>query len=260
MTHQGQPLLNRRVLVTRPAAQAQSFIAALQRLGAHVIAFPTIEIAPPATWEPLDAALRRLDSYDWAIFTSVNGVRFFRERLEAAGQSTAMLARRRVAAIGPATARAIKALGVEVDIIPDEYVAEAVVEALGDVAGKRILLPRAAEAREVLAATLRERGAAVDEIAAYQTLPGRPEPQSLAELDAGIDVATFTSSSTVRNFFALLGEAKARDVLSHALVACIGPITARTASEYGVAAQVVADVYTTEGLVDAIVQAQMPSQ
>lgn len=259
MTDHDRPLLNRRVLVTRPAAQSQAFIAALERLGARVIPFPTIEIAPPPSWEQLDAALRRLDSYDWVIFTSVNGVRFVGERLLAAGQSSEILARRRVAAIGPATARAIEAFGVEVDIIPDEYVAEAVVEALGAVGGKRILLPRAAEAREVLTMTLRERGAAVDEIAAYHTLPGRPSPVNLAALAAGVDIATFTSSSTVRNFFALLGEARARGVLRGALVACIGPITARTAADLGTPAQVVAEVYTTEGLIDAIVQALMPS-
>ncbi len=259
VARQDSPLLNRRILVTRPAAQAGPFIAELRRLGAHVIAFPTIEIAPPPTWEPLDAAIRRLDGYDWVIFTSVNGVRFFRDRLAALGQPPDALARRRVAAIGPATARAIQALGAQVDIIPDEYVAEAVVEALGNVAGKRILLPRAAEAREVLAVTLRERGATVDEIAAYHTLPGQPAPDSLTELDAGIDVATFTSSSTVRNFFALLGSAKARKVLASALIACIGPITAQTAVEYGLPSPLVAQVYTTAGLIDAIVQAQMPS-
>ncbi len=255
-----QPLLTRRILVTRPAAQAQEFIAELRRLGAHVIAFPTIEIAPPPTWAPLDDAIGRLDTYDWVIFTSVNGVRFFRDRVAALGLPPDALAGRRVAAIGPATARAIEALGAQVDIIPDEYVAEAVAEALGDVGGQRILLPRAAEAREVLTVMLRERGAVVDEIAAYRTLPGRPTPESLAELDGGIDAATFTSSSTVRNFFALLGEAKARQVLGGALIACIGPITARTAAEYGLTALLVAQVYTTEGLIDAIVQAQMPSQ
>ncbi|MFN8497137.1 MAG: uroporphyrinogen-III synthase [Anaerolineae bacterium] len=260
MTDNDYPLLNRRVLVTRPVAQSGAFIAALERLGAHVIPFPTIEIAPPPSWERLDAAIRRLDSYDWVIFTSVNGVRFFRERLQATGQPPDSLTLRRVAAIGPATARAIEALGVAVDIIPDEYVAEAVAEALGDVAGQRILLPRAAEAREVLTVTLRERGAVVDEIAAYHTLPGRPAPESLTELDAGIDIATFTSSSTVRNFFALLGEAKARDVLRGALVACIGPITARTAADLGAAVGVVAEVYTTEGLIDAIVQALLASE
>jgi uroporphyrinogen III methyltransferase / synthase len=250
------PLHGQRVLVTRPAGQARSLVESLSRHGAEVVAFPTIAFAPPTDWSALDDALDRLADYHWVIFTSVNGVRFFCQRLDARGIAPSALAHARLAAIGPATAREIERLGLAVALVPDEYIAEAVADGLGDVFGQRILLPRAAEAREALAVILRDRGATVDEIATYYTLPAHPSAASVANLERGIDIATFTSSSTVRNYFALLGEDVARRTLAEALVACIGPITASTARDYGLTVGVVAEQYTADGLVAAILRAR----
>jgi len=171
-----------------------------------------------------------------------------------------------IAAIGPATAHALEAHGVAVTLIPDEYVAESIVASIGDVRGQRILLPRADIAREALALELRQRGAVVDEIAAYRTLPAQPDPSGLAELQRGVDVITFTSSSTVRNFVALVGQ---EAILSHTLIACIGPITANTARELGWRVDIMAREYTMTGLVAALAEyfstnqhesARMPAQ
>jgi uroporphyrinogen-III synthase len=167
----------------------------------------------------------------------------------------------RVAAIGPATASALQAHDVTITLIPDEYVAEAIIESIGPVQGQRILLPRADIAREALAVELQQRGAIVDEIAAYRTLPAQPDPDGLRELQRGVDVITFTSSSTVRNFIALVGqESIPRDSIPRdsippqAIVACIGPITANTARELGLRVDVTAAEYTMDGLVAALVQ------
>ena len=253
MPSEARPLAGKRVLVTRSAAQAGSFIARLEGLGAYVIPFPAIELTPPPTWDALHHAVQQLDQYDWTVFTSVNGVRFFCQYLDATGQSPSVLDPCRVAAIGPATARALAALGVRVHLVPPQFVAEGIVASLGAVAGQRFLLPRAAQARETLARLLREGGAVVDEIAVYDTLLGEPSPESLAEARRGVDIATFTSSSTVRNVFTLLGEETA-SLLSRACIACIGPITVETARDYGLTPDIVAETYTTDGLIEAIVR------
>jgi uroporphyrinogen III methyltransferase/synthase len=245
-------LWGKRVLVTRPAYQATELVATLERLGATVILLPTIEFAPPTTWEPLEQALHQIDRYQWVIFTSANGVRFARHYLEASGGNVELFQGRRIVAIGPATARAIEALGVTVHLMPDEHVAEAVADALGDVQGQRILLPIAAQAREALGNRLREAGAIVDEVAVYNTLPTTPNPDRLAEAQRGVDIATFTSPSTVHNYFLLLGE-QAASSLAQAHIACIGPITAQAARDHGLDVTAVAEVYTMEGLTEAIV-------
>lgn len=244
------PLMGKRILVTRPRAQAADLCDKLAVLGAEPIVFPTIEIAPlkDASW--LDQAIRQLSQYDWIIFTSVNGVTAFWDRLHAAEKDSSALAEVSVAAIGPATAQALEQRGVQPHFIPAEYVAEAIVEGIGVVRGRRILLPRADIAREALASELERRGALVDEIAAYRTLPAAPDPRGLAELRRGVDAITFTSSSTVRNFVQLVGG----DAISPgAAIACIGPITAQTARELGLSVDVAATEYTTNGLVQALV-------
>ena len=244
-----KPLAGKRILVTRPRAQAAELCDRLAAQGATPIVFPTIEIAPLDDYTALDRAIRHLAQYQWIVFTSVNGVKFFWERLDAVGAG--LMPTLRVAAIGPATASALQAHDVTITLIPDEYVAEAIIESIGPVQGQRILLPRADIAREALAVELQQRGAIVDEIAAYRTLPAQPDPDGLRELQRGVDVITFTSSSTVRNFIALAG----RDSIPpQAIVACIGPITANTARELGLRVDVTAAEYTMDGLVAALVQ------
>ena len=243
------PLAGRRILITRPRAQAADLCARLAALGAEPIVFPTIEITPLEDTALLDRAIDQLSTYHWIIFTSVNGVAAFGDRLTAAGKDAQALNGIRVAAIGPATAKALADRGLQPRFIPDEYIAEAIVEGIGEMSGQHILLPRADIAREMLAIELERRGAVVDEITAYRTLPAAPDPTGLTELRRGVDAITFTSSSTVRNFVALAG----RDGHSpHTVVACIGPITANTARELGFRVDVVATQYTTEGLVQAL--------
>lgn len=250
-----KPLFGKRVLVTRPREQAGVLAQRLAELGAEPVGFPTIRIVPPEDFRPLDEAIARLPTYDWVIFTSVNGVRFFWERLVAAGLDAQALARARLGAIGPATAEALAEHGLRTDYVPQRYVAEAIVEGIDDVAGQRILLPRADIARQALAQELRARGAVVDEVTAYRTIPvDSPEEARQTLLDAGVDIATFTSSSTVRNFAALLGDVAPGEVLRNTLVACIGPITAQTAEELGIRVDVVAQEHTIEGLVQVIVE------
>lgn len=256
-----KPLAGKRILVTRPRAQAAALCDKLTAEGAKPVVFPTIEIAPLADSSELDRAIRDLATYHWIIFTSVNGVKAFWDRLDLGGFAHSALLRGasqnlrgftgHIAAIGPATARAVQAHGITASLIPDEYIAEAILDNIGDVQGQRILLPRADIAREALAAELQKRGAIVDEIAVYHTLPAQPDPDGLRELGRGVDVITFTSSSTVRNFVALAGEDA---ILPGTVIACIGPITANTARELGLRVDVMATEYTMDGLVAALVE------
>ncbi|MEJ2210261.1 MAG: uroporphyrinogen-III C-methyltransferase [Anaerolineae bacterium] len=252
------PLFGQQVLVTRTRSQASALAQRLRTLGAGVVELPTIEIAPPLDWGPLDAAVEALAGYDWVIFTSVNGVRSFWGRLERAGLDARTLHGVRLAAIGPATAGELAAHGLRVDYVPDEYVAEAVAAGLAaqeDLAGRRVLLPRADIARPALAELLTEAGAGVDEVTAYRTQ--RPAPGGdLGTMLDSVSVATFTSSSTVRNTAAMAADAglDLAAALSGATVACIGPITAATARNLGLAVDVVADEYTIDGLVQALVR------
>jgi uroporphyrinogen III methyltransferase / synthase len=244
-------LAGKRVLITRPRAQSTAVVERLMSLGAAPVIFPTIEIAPLADFSHLDRAIGGLNAYRWVIFTSANGVEAFWQRLAALGRGAEAFRGVQVAAIGPATARALAERGVRPDFVPAEYVAEAILPGLGEVRGQAILLPRAEIARKALAEALAERGAAPEEIPVYRTLPAKLDPQRLAELEAGVDFATFTSSSTVRNFVEMLGSA-AGERLKGAVVACIGPITAQTAREHGLTVEIVAAEYTADGLVDAL--------
>ncbi|RPJ42367.1 MAG: uroporphyrinogen-III synthase [Chloroflexi bacterium] len=244
-------LTGKRILVTRPKSQSAALIEKLASLGAVPIAFATIEISAPEDTQLLDQAIASLNAYQWVIFTSVNGVSAFWQRLGALGKGSEVFDQTRVAAIGPATAQALAERGVQPGFVPDEYVAEAILPGLGDVRGKRILLPRADIARKALVEALLQQGAFPEEIAVYRTLPARPTPETLAELEKGVDIATFTSSSTVRNFFELLGD-QAAERLKGAVIACIGPITAGTARSLGLSVDIIAEVYTADGLVDAL--------
>lgn len=252
---QGPPLAGRTVLVTRPLEQAGRLSAALAAYGAIPIEVPAIRIEPPASWAGLDAAIAQ-GGYDWVIFTSVNGVAYFWQRLEAAGGGSAWFARTRVAAIGPETGKALAARGVRPDLVPEEYVTEALVACLADgrdLHGVRVLLPRADIARDALQRGLWAAGASVDCVVAYRTAPAEAPPDLLARLRAGeVDVATFTSSSTVRALVQMLGGDL--QLLAATVVACIGPVTARAAQSAGLRVDIVADQYTIPGLVDALVR------
>lgn len=266
MTVLRHSLAGRRILVTRPRAQAASLCNKLVALGAEPIPFPTSEIAPMDDYASLDEAIGNLNQYHWIIFTSVNGVAAFWKRLMLIGE--VRIPALKFAAIGPATAQALEKHSRPATFIPDEYVAEAIVAGLGNVEGQRILLPCAEIAREALAKELRHRGAIVHEIAVYRTLPATPDPWGLAELRRGVDAITFTSSSTVRNFVILLNSHPnhsdtanmhwvSRDglpmpSLGTAVIACIGPITAQTAHDVGLPVDVIASDYTMDGLVTAI--------
>lgn len=252
-----RPLFGRGVVVTRAREQASGLAQELARLGADVIQCPTIEISPLPDYAELDAAIDRLSEYAWLIFTSVNGVRWFWKRLEAAGKDSRALGLCRVAAIGPATAEALEARGIRPDFIPERYVAEGVVEGLlarGKVDGVRMLLPRAAKAREVLPDELRKAGARVDVISAYETIPAAARKDEVLErMRAGtLDCITFGSSSTVENFLSLI---PAETLRAHPDVrlAAIGPVTAKTLEAHGLPCHIMPEEYTIPALVQALV-------
>lgn len=243
-------LSGKRILITRPRSQAADLEVLLEAEGARVILFPTIEIAPLDDTTRLDTALGDLAAgvYNWVIFTSVNGVEACRQQIARTGGSVPQIfTSARVAAIGPSTARALQALGIRVEFVPQEYVAERILDGLGQVAGQRILLPRAEIARPALAEALAQSGAQVDEIPVYHTLQAQPDPAGLAALREGVDMILFTSSSTVRNYVALTD-----GQTGQARVACIGPITAGTARELGLAVDITAREYSMPGLVKAL--------
>jgi uroporphyrinogen III methyltransferase/synthase len=251
-----RPLEGRTVVVTRAAAQAQRFTQLLEAAGARVLEAPTIVIVPPPSWDPLDQALARLDSFAWVIFTSVNGVQMVDRRLAARGLAWSAVALRRVAAIGPATADALGEHGVRPEIVPAEYRAEGLVARLRSLVrpGDRVLLPRAAQTRDVLVGELGRLGASVTEVSAYATRRVESAAARLREaLSAGaIDAVTFTSSSTARNFAELFTEDERRAWLGRVAVASIGPITAATAAEYGLATHVMPSEYTIPALARAL--------
>ncbi len=247
------PLFGRTIVVTRARTTSSDFAAALRRLGADAIEFPTIEMAPPKSFAALDKAIARLDSFDWIIFTSAAGVESFIERLKSLRRDIRSFGRASIAAIGPATASRLADYALRVAAVPDEYRAEAIISALGAgrIRGKRFLIPRAEIAREVLPESLREKGAKEVEVApAYRTVkPKRAHVERMRELIASgaIDLVTFTSSSTVTNFCELVG-ASAKGLKA----AAIGPITAATAKRRGFEVIVSPGEYTIPALTEAI--------
>ena len=252
-----KPLFGWRVVVTRARAQAGELSRELEMLGAAVFEFPTIEIKPPENFGPLDEAIRNLDSFDWIVFTSVNGVQAFVERLEHHGLDLRAVPRwAKLAAIGPATAQRVEGAGLRVDVTPDEYRAEALIGALTEdsLRDKRILIPRAKVAREILPQKLREAGAEVVVPPSYESVPsgeGRERLKGLLE-NGEIDCVTFTASSTVENFARSFGEKEAGWLLSKTAVACIGPVTANTARDHAIRVDAEAEEYTIRGLVSAV--------
>lgn len=252
-----RPLMGKRIVVTRSREQASDLVKKLSDLGADCLECPTINVVAPQDWKPLDAAIENLSSYNWIVFTSVNGVKFFFKRLFENGKDVRALHNIKTASIGPVTAQRLRDFGLNSDIIPESYRAESVIEAFKnqDVKGKKILLPRAEEARPILPVELTDMGAEVDEITTYCTKHARNNAETLlANLrDGSIDMVTFTSSSTVKNFKALLPEDEdLKKLMQGVTIASIGPITTDTAKELGFDVQVTAEVFTIPGLCEAI--------
>jgi uroporphyrinogen III methyltransferase/synthase len=256
-----RPLFGRRIVVTRSREQAGEFIEMLEDLGAEAIEAPAIRIAPPEDLDALDLAVAEASTYDWIVFTSANGVDSFMRRLLVGPGDVRSLGPVRICTIGPSTAERLARYGIKVDLTPNEYRAEAIVDALktsAELRGLRFLLPRADIARELLADQLREAGADVTEVAAYRTLPDGGERDGDRDvyrmlLDREIDAVTFTSASTVRNFVSLLGEEPAADLLRTTVVASIGPVTAEAAQQLDIQTTVMPSTYTIPALVDALV-------
>jgi uroporphyrinogen III methyltransferase/synthase len=250
------PLLGKRVLVTRAAEQAAVMSQHLRALGAEPIELPAIAIARLESFDELDAAIARLNDYRWVVFTSANAVEAFFARLDALGKDARAFGGVEIAAVGSATAAAMRQFGLRADFVPPRFIAEELLAGLLErgAAEGRVLLPRAAEARAVLPDGLRAAGAEVDDVPVYRTIPGVPAPQVLARVQAGeIDIVTLTSSSTARNLAALLNGRLAP--LQRALVACISPLTAEAARTAGFRADVVAGEHTIPGLIAAVVAA-----
>lgn len=251
-----RPLFGRTIVVTRARAQASDLVERLTELGANCLEYPTIEVVPAEDVAPLDAAIQNLPTYDWLIFTSVNGVKYFFERLFDLGKDVRALHHVRTAVIGPATAERLREQGLRSDIVPASYRAESVIEAFAEenVAGQRILIPRAAEARPILPEELRRMGAEVDEITVYHTRPVADNAPALVDdLENGrIDMVTFTSSSTVKHFHAMLPADRRTQLMGKVQSASIGPITTETAEDLGFQVHVTADEFTIPGLCKAI--------
>jgi uroporphyrinogen III methyltransferase / synthase len=251
-----KPLTGKRILITRARDQSADFAGRLRTLGAEVIEFPTIEILPPFRWDKLDRSIDQLSSYDWLIFTSANGVNFFWQRWGEKSRRRRLPSALRVCAIGPATAKQLKERRIGVDYMPKEFIAEAILQGFEKmvVGGKRILLARARVARDVLPKGLRKMGAEVDVVEAYRTVKPRGGAKRLEKLltDGGIDAVTFTSSSTVTHFAELLKKEDLKGLLKGITIACIGPVTTRTAKGWGMKVKIEPKEYTIPGLTQAI--------
>lgn len=257
---ENRPLLGRRIVVTRARAQASALVHQLTELGAECIVCPTIQVVPPPDWTPLDNAIEKLKQYGWIVFTSVNGVDYFFKRLTQKGLDCRCLGHVNTATIGPATEERLREWGLNSDIVPASYRAESVVAAFANtpLKGVNILLPRAMEARSVLPVELTRMGASVDEVTAYETIQDVSGATDLiARLsERSIDMVTFTSSSTVKNFIRLLPPDRISELMAGVNVASIGPITSQTARELGLQVTLEADAYTVPGLLQAIVDHQ----
>ena len=256
-----QPLAGRTVVITRAQNQADEFVTELERYGANVVLCPTIEICALESYERLDEAIEHLYGYDWLIFTSVNGVDYFFQRLKSRDRDVSELDELKVCAIGEATAEKLRHLHVHVDVIPEEFKAEGVFTALerfvgGPAAlyGLNVLIPRASIARDYLPKALEQAGARVDVVPAYRTaLPADLDRGRVAAMLSGsADCIAFTSSSTVRNLAQLFDTQDLSATLAGVVIACIGDITATTAAEYGLLVKIQPQQFTIPSLARAI--------
>lgn len=239
----------KKILITRARAQADEFAEKLRIAGFQPIYFPVIEIKPIENNVALERALSRLGCYEWIVFTSTNTVEVVLSQFPSVDWSTI-----KTAAIGPKTAEALKSRGIQPDFVPGEYVAEAILPGLGDLVGSWVLLPRAEMARKELPEAICNAGGVPHEITVYKTLPAEPDHEGMKALRSGVDVVTFTSASTVENFIAIARKNKLdpMNLPNHPVFACIGPITEQAARQAGFENVVVAEEYTTEGLLEQI--------
>ncbi|MDA3915362.1 MAG: uroporphyrinogen-III C-methyltransferase [Deltaproteobacteria bacterium] len=251
-----RPLFGKRIVITRARAQASSLVSKLSKLGAQCIEIPTIKIAPPEDISPLKKSIENIDIYDWLVFTSVNGVKFFFDTLFDMGKDVRILGHLKLACIGPVTKERLQDYGIISDILPETYRAESVIKAFLNIKlkNKKILLPRAKKARTILPEELTKMGAKVDEVIAYETLLDMNKKEELINLlqDNKIDAVTFTSSSTVSNFISLLDSKNTGKLLKNIIIASIGPITSKTARSLDIEPEIEAGEYTIQGLVDSL--------
>jgi uroporphyrinogen III methyltransferase/synthase len=249
-----KPLSGKSVLITRAKDQSSTFAKWLKKFGAEVIEFPTIEIVPPSNWKKVDQALDKLSQFHWIIFTSANGVKFFFERVREKKKRFPSLLR--VCAIGPATAKALKKRGIRIDFIPKEFIAESILKGFEkkNIKGKRIIIARAKKARDVLPKELRNMGAEVEVVETYQTINPKGGKTRLKNIlkNQRIDVIAFTSSSTVNHFIKMLKGENIKRLLKNIFIACIGPITAKTAKDLGLQVHIQPDEFTIPSLTHAI--------
>ncbi len=251
-----RPLFGKKIVITRARAQASDLVAKLSKLGASCIEIPTIEISPPEDITPLKESIENLKNYDWIVFTSVNGVKFFFNTLYDMGKDVRVLGHLKFACIGPVTKERLRDHGIVSDILPETYRAESVIETFSglEIKNKNILLPRAKVARTILPEELTKMGARVHEITAYETRLNTEGKQELMELleSHEIDAVTFTSSSTVSNFMSFFDSEDERKLLSGVVFASIGPITSDTARSLGIEPDIEAGEFTIQGLVDSL--------
>ncbi len=250
-----QPLLGKKVLVTRTRQQASELVRLLERKGAGCIECPTIEVRQVDDLSILDDAIKNASSFHWIIFTSPNAVKFFFLRVDQLGMDVRALGNAKIATVGSSTAKALEQHHIRVDAVPEDFRAEGLLDYFSkeDMAGKKVLIPRAVKAREILPDGLREMGADVVVAPAYETVPPQVAPQTLELLEEEkIDVVTFTSSSTVNNFFKAVPEPLVEKVMEQAKIACIGPVTAKTAEKRGLKVDILPERSTIPSMVDAI--------
>ncbi len=251
-----RPLFGKKIVITRARSQASDLVSRLSKLGASCIEIPTIEISPPRDIKPLQQSIENLNQYDWIVFTSVNGVKFFFDTLAEMGKDVRALGHLKFACIGPVTKDRLKDHGIVSDILPETYQAESVVQAFSsvDIKNKKILLPRAKVARTILPEELSKMGALVDEVTAYETSLNAEGKQDLMELlkHHEIDAVTFTSSSTVSNFMSFFHSEDEKKLLDGVVFASIGPITSDTARSLGIEPDIEAGEFTIQGLADSL--------
>ena len=253
---ESKPLFGKRILVTRARSQASELSAMIQDLGGEAVEFPVIRIIPSTNSEGYNKVIKELDSYDWVIFTSVNGVKSFFAKLKEEKVDIRSLSKARIAAIGPKTAEELEEKGLNVEVLPQEFMAEGLLDSLSGhlVSGQKVLLPRADIARKILPDKLKEKGLEVVEIDAYETVIDAENKDEIVELlkEKRINVITFTSSSTVKNFLESIKDENIDKLLDNVTLASIGPITTDTANKLGLNIHITAEEYTISGLVDAI--------
>jgi uroporphyrinogen III methyltransferase/synthase len=253
---ENRPLFGKRILVTRAREQASELAERIRRLSGDVVEFPAIEIVPTDNWRDLDDAIKNIDKYDWIIFTSINGVKIFLDRLKTLSYDIRHLKGLRLCAIGPKTSSLLESLMINIDIVPSKYRAESIIEEFKkeNINGKRILLPRAKEGRDILPKKLRELGAIVDEIPIYKTIRPNRDVDKIKNLfmRKKIDIITFTSSSTVKNFIEMFKQNEILRLIDGVKIASIGPVTSNTLASFGINPDIMPEKYTIPGLVEAI--------